>query len=340
MSMQSLYKIMPFCYKEVDEKLWNGYNRINYKMQINLGEVQMTFNQIKYFITVAECLSFTEAAKCLFITQPALSRQISAMEEELGTQLLLRNKKKLKLTPGGSLLYNRFHVILEYYTQAVQDARTANKGYEGQLRIGFLDIYDISELFPEVLRKFQDKYPRIDLTMERHALGDLPQKLYEGSLDLIFTYGFSLFDRAELVTSNIQKFDSCMMLPTLHPLAHREDLCLADLAGERFVQLEENASEEGHRFILNLLDKGGIHPDVLFVHKMEDVMLWVQTGNAVAITTNRTIEKQNPHVVLREICMDEAKGHDVAMAWHRNNYNPAIALFMEMLEAAVSQGML
>lgn len=67
----------------------------------------MTFNQIKYFVTVAECLSFTEAAKCLFITQPALSRQINAMEEELGTRLFIREKKRLKLTPGGSVLYNR-----------------------------------------------------------------------------------------------------------------------------------------------------------------------------------------------------------------------------------------
>ena len=66
--------------------------------------------------------------------------------------------------------------------------------------------------------------------------------------------------------------------------------------------------------------------------KMEDVLLWVQTGNAVAITSNRTIEKQNAHVVLREIQMEEARGHDVAMAWHKSNYNPAIALFMEMLE--------
>ncbi len=292
----------------------------------------MTFNQIKYFLTVAECLSFTEAAKRLFITQPALSRQIGAMEEELGTQLFLRDRKQLKLTPGGSLLYNRFHVILDYYTQAVYDARTANRGFEGKLRIGFLDIYDISELFPAAIREFREKYPKVALALERYPLGELPQKLYDGSLDLVLTYGFSLFDRAELVVSNVQKFTSCIMLPAGHPLAQKEDLCLADLAGERFVQLEESASEEGHRFIVNLLEKGGIHPDILFVHKMEDVLLWVQTGNAVAITSNRTIEKQNAHVVLREIQMEEARGHDVAMAWHKSNYNPAIALFMEMLE--------
>ena len=103
----------------------------------------MTFNQIKYFVTVAECLSFTEAAKCLFITQPALSRQINAMEEELGTRLFIREKKRLKLTPGGSVLYNRLPKVLSDYAEAVEDAKHANSGYEGELRIGFLDIYDI-----------------------------------------------------------------------------------------------------------------------------------------------------------------------------------------------------
>lgn len=292
----------------------------------------MTLNQIKYFITSAECLSFTEAAKCLFITQPALSRQILAMEEELGTDLFVRDKKRLKLTPGGSLLYYRFKEILKEYSQAVYDARTANQGYEGTLRIGFLDIYDVSGFFPGVLKEFQEKYKNIQITLERCSLGELPQKLYDGSLDLILTYGFSLYDQPDLVTVNIHKFQSCVMLYSHHPLAKKEDLELEDLAGENFVQLAPDICEEGHRFILNILNKSSIHPRLMSVTKMEDVMLWVQTGNAVAITTDCTIEKYNPYVILRKIQMEEAKGHDVTMAWQKNNFNPAIAIFMEILE--------
>lgn len=134
----------------------------------------MTFNQIKYFVTVAECLSFTEAAKCLFITQPALSRQINAMEEELGTRLFIREKKRLKLTPGGSVLYNRLPKVLSDYAEAVEDAKHANSGYEGELHIGFLDIYDISELFDDVIREFREAYEQIAMSLERFALGELP----------------------------------------------------------------------------------------------------------------------------------------------------------------------
>lgn len=292
----------------------------------------MTLNQLKYFIAVARCLSFTEAARSLFMTQPALSRQIQAMEAELGTQLFVRDKKTLKLTPGGSTLYNRLPDFLREYDEMMAEARDANRGFEGQLRVGILDVYDASELFSPVVARFQTNNPGIRLTMERVSLGELPERLYEGKLDIICTYGFSLFDKPDLMTVNVQKYDSCVMLNRNHPLADKPDLTLDDLRQERFVQLCNEASEEGYQYIANLLSRGGISPDILAVEKNEDVLLWVEMGGAVAVTSNQTIEKHNPRVVIRELNMPEVKGHDITMAWRRSNYNPAIALFMELIE--------
>lgn len=292
----------------------------------------MTLNQLKYFIAVARCLSFTEAARSLFMTQPALSRQIQAMEAELGTQLFVREKKTLKLTPGGSALYNRLPEFLREYDEMMAETRNANRGFEGQLRIGILDVYDASELFPPVVARFQQAHPGIRLTLERASLGELPERLYEDRLDIICTYGFSLFDKPDLMAVNVQKFDSCVMLNRDHPLAHKPDLSLDDLRQERFVQLGSEASEEGYRYISNLLCRGGISPEVIQVAKNEDVLLWVEMGGAVAVTSNRTTERHDPRVVIRELNMPEVKGHDVTMAWRKSNYNPAIALFMELIE--------
>ena len=292
----------------------------------------MTLNQMKYFIAVARCLSFTEAARSLFMTQPALSRQIQAMEEELGTRLFVRDKKTLKLTPGGSVLYNGLPAFLKQYEDLMNDARNANRGHEGRLRIGILDVYDISELFPAVMSGFQENYPQIRLSLERFSLGELPELLYDGRLDIICTYGFSLFDKPDLMTVDVQKYDSCVMLNRDHPLANKPDLTLDDLRQERFVQLCNEASEEGYHYIANLISRGGISPEVLYVEKNEDVLLWVEMGGAVAVTSNCTIEKHNPRVVIRELNMPEVKGHDITMAWRRSNYNPAVALFMELME--------
>ena len=219
----------------------------------------------------------------------------------------------------------------------MEEARHANSGYEGNLHIGFLDIYDISGLFDDVIREFREAYENIEMSLERFSLKELPERLYARDLDLILTYGFSLYDKPDLMTVNIQKFDSCIMLNRNHPLAAQETISLADLKEERFIQLGPKASEEGYRYITNLCVRCGLHPNIFPVEKMEDVMLWVQTGNGVAITTNRSIEKQNPHVVIRDIDVPEAKNHNITMAWCKNNYNPAIAIFMEMLEKKLTK---
>lgn len=291
----------------------------------------MTLNQMKYFIAVARSLSFTEAAKSLFLTQPALSRQISVMEEELGTKLFVREKKTLKLTPGGSILYNGLPELLKTYSSLVGEARNANQGYEGRLRLGILDVYDIAGKISDTVQSFRVQYPMIQLTMERHSLGSLPDELYKDHLDIILTYGFSLFDKPNLVAVDIQKYNSCIMMNRKHPLAAREHLTLEELKNEKFVQLGRESSEEGYQYIYNLCEKGSLYPDIKVVEKMEDVLLWVQTGNCVAITTDHTIEKYNPEVVIRPIEMPEAKEHDISMAWRKNNYNPSIALFMELM---------
>ncbi len=291
----------------------------------------MTLNQMKYFIAVARCLNFTEAAKSLFITQPALSRQISAMEEELGTELFVRDKKKLKLTPGGLILYNGLPDLMKTYEALVGEAKNANQGYEGKLRLGFLDVYDISGEMSEVLKTFRETYPHIQLTMERGALGELPDEIYGGHLDIIVTYGFSLFDKPDLITVDVQKFESCFLLNKNHPLASKPDLAFEDLKNEQFVQVGAGSSQEGYNYIQNLLAKGGIFSAIKQVEKMEDTLLWVESGNCVAITSDHTIEKNNPNVVLRKIDLAEAKDHDITVAWRKNNYNPAIALFMEMV---------
>ena len=293
----------------------------------------MTLNQLKYFLAAARCLSFTEAARSLFITQPALSRQIQAMEAELGTQLFVRDKKTLKLTPGGSALYNELPHFLRKYDDMIAQVRYAGRGFDGVLRVGILDVYDASELFLPALTRFQQDYPGIRLTMGRFSLGELPERLYDDKLDLICTYGFSLFDKPDLMTVDVQKYDSCVMLNRNHPLADKPDLTLDDLRQERFVQLCSEANEEGYQYISNLLSKAGISPGVIQVEKNEDVLLWVEMGLGVAVTSNRTIERQNPRVVIRELNMPEVKGHDMTMAWRKSNNNPAVALFMELMES-------
>ena len=292
----------------------------------------MTLNQIRYFLTLSESLNYTEAAKCLFITQPNLSRQIQSMEEELGFQLFVRKNRSVTLTPGGAVLFQKFRKLMEQYNQAVAEAYNASKGYRGSLNVEILDVYDISTHFPELLRNVQSSDSTLNLNLRRRSLGELIADLYEGTADLILTYGFSLLDQPNLITTDVGTFDSCIMLNKQHPLAAKPDLCLADLKDELFIQLNQSICPEGARYLNTLLDHAGIHPPIKFVDSMSDIMLWVETGDAVCITSNVTNEWVNPNVKIIPIDSDEAKNHTLTFAWCRNNYNPAIATFMEQVE--------
>ncbi|MCF0143149.1 MAG: LysR family transcriptional regulator, partial [Parasporobacterium sp.] len=125
----------------------------------------MTFNQMRYFIAVADSLSFTDAAQSLFLTQPALSRQIAALEQELGTSLFIRNRNGLQLTPSGMLLYQKLPDMLRDLELLISQVQMSDKGFTGELNIGFLDIYDTSRYFTKIIQEFTTLYPDINLSM-------------------------------------------------------------------------------------------------------------------------------------------------------------------------------
>lgn len=98
----------------------------------------MNFVQINYFLTVAKCLSFTKAANLLYVSQPALSRQIIMMEDELGVKLFNRTGRSLALTPSGQILMDELEVLFIKYQGAVTKARAAATNLTTMLRVGIL----------------------------------------------------------------------------------------------------------------------------------------------------------------------------------------------------------
>lgn len=108
----------------------------------------MTLSQIQYFLTAARCLNFTVAARELYITQPALGRQISAMEDELGVKLFLRSKNSLSLTPTGSMLQKEFTSLITNYNEILQKIYAMGQDDSVRMRIGILEGYGLGDVLP------------------------------------------------------------------------------------------------------------------------------------------------------------------------------------------------
>ena len=104
----------------------------------------MNFSQIKCFLAASECLNFTKAAERLYLSQPVLSRQIAAMEDELGIELFIREKKTVRLTAAGEVMAEGLRKLAGDYSDLVEKASALHKGFAGTLNIGIYNYESVN----------------------------------------------------------------------------------------------------------------------------------------------------------------------------------------------------
>ncbi len=192
----------------------------------------MELRHLRYFAIVAEELHFGRAAERLFMTQPALSKQIHSLESELGVLLFARTKRTVQLTPAGQVFLEQAQQILQHTDRAVQLTRRAARGEIGKLRIGFTTTATQTVL-PAFLREFRDRYPHVELTMQELCTEAQVQALHQRQIDLAFLH--PPIDRRELKLYSIWAEPFVVVLPKYHHLACQDRVRLKDLAQELFI---------------------------------------------------------------------------------------------------------
>lgn len=292
----------------------------------------MTFNQIRYFLEVAEHLSFSTAAQNLYMTQPALGRQITALEQELNIQLFLRTTRSVKLTPAGQYLYKQWAEQMKSFDESVQQAKKINEGYSGELLIGILEGVDLGLFFADILLKFEQKYPNIKIHMKQYSFGELRKKLKNKELDGVLTYYFDVRDVENVEYKNLYKFQPCWAVPIANPLTQKDSISVADLKNEEFVITSVDDSPFGHQLLLSLCkDLGGFSPKVHCVDSLEEVILKVETSNKCTLMNQQLrIAKSSK---IKTFPFEDQ--HDVAyyvFAWLKNNNNMSLRLFQNIIE--------
>lgn len=186
----------------------------------------MELRQLKYFVKVAETLSFSEAAKALYVTQSTLSQQIKQLEDELGEPLLIRSSHSVELSEAGE-------GILEYAKRALYDAELCrerisdiNRLATGELNIGV--TYSFSPILTETILSFNKKYPGIKLNIYYKPMSELMDMLRQREVD--FVLAFRSRERSDDIESHIlfQNYLSAVV-GVHHPLASSESITLHDL---------------------------------------------------------------------------------------------------------------
>lgn len=287
----------------------------------------MNMLQIKYFLTVAKYLNFTNAANSLYISQPALSKQIQMIEKEVGCILFIRTSRHVKMTPSAQILRVEFEKIYEEYNNAILRARSAYQGMRGEINIGILDGTRVLDLFPDVLGFFNRHYASVEIKMRNYSFRPLVDKLNDGTLDFIITLKFDVEKQENICYRIIEKTKDHIAVRKDHRLAGAEKISLGDLAGETFIMVSTEDSVESPKKILDGFDRAGVMPKIKFAPNIQTEMLWVQAGIGVCMLDSRNILRRNEEI--RFIEVDGVSDPSLVLAWKKDNANPYLQTFVD-----------
>lgn len=222
---------------------------------------KLNIQSIQYFLKVAKTLNFTEAAKELYISQPALSKQIRQLEEELDLQLLRRDTKGVELTEAGKIMYNTWNDLLHQADDAIERARLSNTQKLRKLRIGLLEMGGVIDTVVPFLEGYDELHDNLEIEYQAYGFKELKEKLKNHELDVIFSFSSELPNAGTGISFQMLKeLELNIIVPKKNHLYEKDSINFSELKNETFYVFGSTYSDEGRRSILEHCKKNGFYP--------------------------------------------------------------------------------
>ena len=289
----------------------------------------MNTRHLRFFCVLAAELHFTRAAVLLNISQSALSHQIKQLEDELGTQLMERTNRRVRLTPAGEMFLLRATRLLEQMDQAIHEAARIGQGDLGSLGIGVVSTAVCSYL-PGILRAFRKESPNLSIDVHEMEPGEQVDALHKESIDIGLLF-LSIQDPAfESVLISRERL--IVAIPTGHPLASNEKIRLRDLAEETFLIPRQQSVPGFHEIVLDALRTNGIASPQLQPTRLLTTATFLVAGQlGVALVP----ESFRNHLRIRGCIYRDIAGQpvhaDLIGLWRRNDTMPGLRRLVRLL---------
>lgn len=241
--------------------------------------------QINYFMAVATNLSFSKTAEELYVSQPAISRQISQLEKELGAKLFRRNNQRTELTEVGRLYFDLFSNFKAEYTNTRIKADHILGKNKAVMRVGFLEGWDLFNIIPPMMKEYKDLFPDSDVVINCCGVKELTTGLLTDSLDVIVTMKNSVMRYSEFEVSDVAEVGKILIYSRKHDLAAKDkkDLTLKDFSKDTFLAPWEIVDRMIVEAISNYTRPYGFIPDIRFVKNHESTITCVRNDMGVTI---------------------------------------------------------
>lgn len=300
----------------------------------------MELRHLRYFIAVAEELHFGRAAEQLGISQPPLSQQIQALEEEIGARLLERTNRRVELTEAGRLFLDESRQVLAQVDKAVQLARRAQRGELGELKVGFTSSAPFTSTVPRSIHAFRQAYPDVHLELHEMSSAETVKALLEDRLQVGVIRPLALPDN--LLAVELFREPLVAVLRADHPLAagSAEGLDIAAMAEEPFVFFPRTFGTGLYDQLIALTREAGFSPRIAQeASEAMTIIGLVSAGLGVSVLPASFRRTRVEGVVYRTL-LDPGATTAVWLVRRRGERSPLALSFVELVtrEAATLMG--
>ncbi len=287
----------------------------------------MELRQFRYFIAVAKSEHFRRAAKALSIAQPALSRQVKALEDELGVSLFERLPRGVRLTEPGRIFLHEAIRIIDEVEAASERVKRSARGQVGTLRIAFSEAMSGHDVLTRAIRSFRTTFADVEIILTPMTSLLQVEALRTGRIDAGFQYSRSSgrdgFEHCEMARENL-----LLALPQTHPLAGRKAICLTDLKEEPLICVAQHINPNFYGAVMAMFISDKIVPRIVQEASSIVVLSLVAIGMGLGIVSSALRWHVPQGVVLRNV-KDLSLPTAVDLVWRQGDTSPALSQFIK-----------
>jgi len=294
----------------------------------------MELRHLRYFIAVAEALSFTKAASKLRLAQPSLTRQVRNLEAELGVQLFTRANNRVTLTEAGHRFLFDAKKLLAQCAESVAAIQGLARGENSQLNIGYV-AHGHSSLLPASLGAFRKLFPQVALNLFDLSSAEQYRALEGQRIDLGFVGLRPISTERDLLCARIADDQILVALPLQHPLAKLKTLRLTDLAPYFFIGMSDHSHPGVREWLLETCRLAGFTGKILQETDTEAIAIrFVADGLGVALIPEQMSALPHEGVLLRPLTPKLLR--ESTIAWRSDNPSTPLQNYIQIIKDLIA----
>jgi DNA-binding transcriptional LysR family regulator len=288
----------------------------------------MELRHLRYFVHVAEEQHYGRAAERLRIAQPALSRQIQDLEEEIGFKLFDRLPRGVKISAAGKSFLVDARRILHEVNEAAARAKRVASGQSGTLRVGFVESVSWHGIVPDSFREFRERQPDAELQLKPLSSAEQIEAVHSGRLDAGFVFTIAPIGR-ELAQLPVASLNLMLAVPKGHPLTKLKKLRLRDLSDAAFVWFPRRESPAYYDRLMHECFRGGLKSARVVQEALNEatILSLVSCRLGVAFVSSATRWRCPASVEVLPV-VDLKLPLPLALIWRKDNASPLLARFV------------